>query len=300
MEPMTTRLIAGGALLAVLILGGWLSGGLTDEQAEQAKATLALEVPAQKAREQELAEPPSYTETPIYYRTELEATLAFLGLPDDVDATIARLEQPNVFFHPITRSAPVVLKAGETRTEQQLEITAVQEDLRVKRSGLESTSAHTLLRLHNVGSVPIAYWLVARSKDGGDCRMRAITQYDALVLGPDEQARISICSGSHAVEILDLRAMELTEIGARWIRQVPAQAFGLDEIAVRSHKPLKHVPPCSQVPVQDSAKRISAGPAQWEDMVDYYSRHDCNFYRWPEGYVRIVEPLTELPAKPNK
>lgn len=297
MEPMTTRLIAGVGLLAVLALGGWVSGGLTDEQAAEAKQILAREVAPERAREQALANPPSYTGTAVFYRTELEATLANLDMKLDVEVLLDRLRQPNTFYHPITRSAPVVLKAGELRTEQQVEITAIHEALRVQRSGLESTSAHTLVRLHNRSDSSLAYRLVARTHDGGDCKTRAITQYDALVLGPDEQARISICSGNHDVEIVDLRIMPVTEIGARWIRQVPAEALGLDEIEVRSHKPTKHVPPCSQVPVRETAKRLAKGEAQWEDFVDYYSRHDCNIYRWSPGYTRIVEPLTELPAR---
>jgi hypothetical protein len=215
----------------------------------------------------------------------------------DIDVLLDRLRQPNVFYHPITRSAPVVLKAGEPRTEQKLELTVIHEDLRVQRSGLETTSPHTLIRLHNRGALPLGYHLVARTSGGADCNSRAITQYDALVLGPDEQARISVCSGSHEVEILDLRLMELTELGARWIRQVPGAALGLDEIAIRGHKPSKHVPPCSQVPVKESVQQLEAGEAQWEDLVDYYSRHDCNIYRRPAGYVRIIEPLSELPVK---
>lgn len=295
MEPITTRLIAGAGLLVVLVLGGWLSGGLVDEQAAEGKAILAREVTAEQAREQALASPPRYTETAVYYQTELESTLAELDMKVDVDVLLDRLRQPNLFHHPITRSAPLVLKVGELRTEQQVEITVVQETLRVQRSGLETTGAHTLLRVHNRRDVPIAYRLVARTRDG-DCKTRAITQYDALVLDPDEQARISICSGDHDVEILDLRIMAITEIGARWIRQVPGEALGLDEIASRSHKPTKHVPPCSQVPVRDSAQRLASGEAQWEDLVDYYSRHDCNIYRWALGYTRIIEPLAELPA----
>lgn len=296
MEPMTTRVIAGAALFVVLILGAWRSGGLTDEEGAKAQEILAQEVAATEAREQALSQAPSYMQTPVYYRTELEATLTDLGMTVDVDVLLERLHQPNIFYQPISRSAPVILKSGEVRTEQSLELTAIQEDLRVQRSGLETTGAHTLLRLHNRGQVPLAYHLVARSQQGGDCNMRAITQYDALVLAPDEQARISVCSGSHDVEILDLRFMEVSELGARWIRQVPGRALGLDEIAIRGHKPSKHVPLCPLVPVEETALAISSGAAQWEDLVDYYSRHDCNFYRWPTGYERIVEPLGQLPA----
>ncbi len=49
------------------------------------------------------------------------------------------------------------------------------------------------------------------------------------------------------------------------------------------------------MPVQETAKLLETGKAQWEDVVDFYSRHDCNSYRWPARYTRIVEPLRELP-----
>lgn len=298
MEPMTTRLIAGGALIAVLILGGWAGSGLTDEPVAKAKELLAREVPPASARERALAAPPSYTETPVYYRTELEASLASLELEADVDTLLERLRQPNVFYHPITHGAPITMRAGESRTEQQLELVVLHEDLRVKRGGLESNSPHTLIQLTNVGQVALAYRLLARSKDGGDCKARAVTQYDALVLDPGETARVSICSGTHEVEVVDLRMMELDErIQVRWVRQIPPAAFGLDEIAIRSHKSAKTVPSCGHVPSQATAKQLMDGAAQWEDVVDFYSRHDCNIYRWPNSYERIASPLVELPAK---
>lgn len=299
MEPTTTRLIAGGGLVVVLALGGWAGSGLTDAYVAQAKELLAKEVAPERAREQALAAPPTYTETPVYYRTQLEASLATLELQTDVDALLEQLRQPNVFYHPITHGAPVTMKVGELRREQALELTVLHEELRIKRGGLESNSLHTLLSVVNQGSVALAYRLVARSKDGGDCKMRAITQYDALVLDPGESARISICSGTHEVELVDLRMMELAQpIQIRWIRQLPPLTLGLDEIAVRSHKSAKTVLSCGAVPSKDTARQLSAGVAQWEDVIDFYSRHDCNLYRWPESYARIVSPLVELPAKP--
>jgi hypothetical protein len=298
MEAMTTRLIAGACVVGVLVLGGWAGSGLTDVHVDAAKQLLAREIPPERAREQALAAPPSYTETPVYYRTQLEATLATLELQTDVDALLEQLRQPNVFYHPITHGAPVTMKVSETRREQALELVVVHEELRVKRGGLESNSLHTLLQVTNQGSVALAYRLVARSKDGGDCKLRAITQYDALVLDPGESARVSICSGTHEVELVDLRMMELAQpIQSRWIRQLPPATVGLDEIALRSHKSAKTVLSCG-VPSEETGKKIASGETQWEHVVDFYSRHDCNIYRWPDAYQRIVSPLAELPAKP--
>jgi hypothetical protein len=299
MEAMTTRLIAGAGVVAVVILGGWSGTGLMDEHVAKAKELLAQEIPPEYAREQALAAQPTYTDTPVYYRTQLEATLATLELQADVDALIEQLHQPNVFYHPISHGAPVTMKVGEVRREQSLALAVVHEELRIKRGGLESNSLHTLLQVTNQGSVALTYRLIARSKDGGDCKLRAITQYDAIVLDPGETARISICSGAHEVELVDLRMMELAQpIQIRWLRQLPPDTLGLDDIAQRSHKSAKTVLSCGAVPSEETGKKISGGAAQWEDVADFYSRHDCNLYRWPDAYERIVSPLAELPAKP--
>ena len=75
-----TRLIAGAAVLVALVLGGSRSGGLTDEEGEQAQALLAREVPPERAREAALTSQPKYTSNAVYYRSELEATLAKLDM----------------------------------------------------------------------------------------------------------------------------------------------------------------------------------------------------------------------------
>jgi hypothetical protein len=117
-----------------------------------------------------------------------------------------------------------------------------------------------------------------------------------MALIPGEKGEISVCAGSHAVEVRDLRIMEVSDLGALWVSKVPALAVGYDPVIARSHFPGAGIELCAELPSTEYANLIKFGEVAWEDIIDFYSRHDCEHYRWWRGYERIVEPLTRLPS----
>ena len=294
-----TRAIAGAALGLSLLIGGWTASDLTLATGAQVEAVMSKQVDPKTAQRKALAREASYEQSEAFYETRVEVAMAIYGDEAPATPSLEDLRQPNTFYQPITPGSPRSLGAGESLREGPLAMSVQVEELIADQRGIRSKTKHTLAKVRNQGSVPVAYFLDLRKEGGGECRVRALTRFDAMVLEPGEQAEISICSGEHRVEVTDLRILELTAPGAIWIDKIPPQAVGLSTTVTRAHEPGRNIVMCTELPVADYAKRIAEGTLRWEDLIDFYSRHDCEQFRPPTDYRRAVEPLASLPVVPK-
>jgi len=288
------RMLAGLGLISSLALGGWVASQLTLDTALAAETVMAKRIPPKQAQRQALEFEASHTLSEKFYRAQLDEIVEQRGLPAPDHA---RLLAPNPFLHAASPGAPQRIAVGASLREGGLSLRVKIEVMDVERGGMRTRSEHTLVQVENVGATPLAYFLAARGRDG-DCRIRAVTRLDVMVLLPGERGAISICPGVHAVELTDLRIMEVTALGAMWLRKIPPRAVGHDPISVRSHDPGPDVELCAEIPAAELGARVSAGEIAWEDLIDFYSRHDCRHYSWWPGYTRAVEPLERLPVIP--
>jgi hypothetical protein len=292
MTENLTRGIAGVGVVVVLAIGGYVGSRLGLDLSDKVDLALTHRVSAEQAQAKALDKQASYHTSEAFYQTRVDEAVEKHGLSKP---ELASLREPNTFYQPITLSDPKLVAPGSSLREAGLELAIVVDTIAVERRGMRTKTQQTMARVRNVGDKPLAYWIDMRSRSS-DCGVRALTHYDALVLLPDETAEISVCSGSHEVEVIDMRVLELTELGAVWVDKLPPQALGLDDVAVRSHAPGSGVEVCTEMPVAEFARLLKSGDSQWEDIIDFYSRHDCDHYRWWPGYKRVIEPLAELPA----
>jgi hypothetical protein len=294
MEAVATRSVAGAGLALSLAFGGWVGARMTLETADAVDIALARRIDPDQAQRAALQQKASYEDTEEYYQIRIDEAVDRYGM---TPPTREQLLEPNTFFHVASSGDTRLLAPGASLRQAGLSISIKVEDIDVERGGIRTKNTHTLAMVRNIGDKPLAYFLQLRSRTG-DCKLRALTRYDAMVLMPDEEAEISVCSGSHEVEITDMRVLEVTELGALWVSKLPPQAVGLDDVSGRSHHPGSGIDVCAELPALRFASLIKDGQAKWEDIVDFYSRHDCDHYRWWPEYKRIVDPLTRLPALP--
>ena len=276
----------------ILLWGGYTASRLTLETADLVDVALAKRMDPKQAQRDALAKEASYLDETEYYTSSVSDDLAAYEV---ADPGFERLRQPNKFHEVVSTGAPRTIAPGTSLLEHGLKITIRVEEIKVQRRGISTRSQHTVAVIENVGDEALAYFLQLRSMSG-ECRMQAMQRYNTMALSPGQKGEISVCSGSHAVEVLALRLMEVTELGAIWISKVSPLAVGHDDLAARSHDPGTGLQMCAEIPAVDFARRIEAGEMRWEDLVDFYSRHNCEHFRWWPGYTRIVEPLAQLPA----
>lgn len=290
-----TRSIAVAALGLSLVVGGWTGWRLTRGTAAEVEAALAEQVDAETAQREALQRKAAYEDSEAYYETRIAEAVEAHGVEAP---TLDRLRQANTLYHPVSLSAPKVLEAGSARSFGPLRLRVVTRELTLEQGGIRTKNIHTLLVLENTGELPLAYRLGARKASAGKCSVRALTRFDAVVIDPGAKLEISICGGEHAVEITELRMLELTELGALWVRQIPALALGVSRETAKVHDPGAKIEQCTELPITDYQRWLATQQAAWEDIVDFYSRHDCNSYRWWKGYERAVEGVESLPVLP--
>ncbi|MFO7563247.1 MAG: hypothetical protein R6X02_11440 [Enhygromyxa sp.] len=292
MDAALPRSIAGAGLALSLALGGWITSRLTLDVAAAVETTMARRISPKQARRQALATEASYAKSETLYQTRLDDAVAEHGV---AAPGRERLLAPNTFFHVASPGDPRRLAPGASLREAGLELRVRTEVVPTERRGMRIRAEHTLVDVENVGTTPLAYFVDLHAADS-DCQIRALTRFNAMALLPGDKGELSVCAGSHEVEVRDLRIMEVTELGALWVSKVPAIAVGYDHVIARSHFAGPGIQSCAGLPGTDYVNRIKAGELAWEDLIDFYSRHDCEHYRWWPGYRRIVEPLGKLPA----
>ena len=295
-----------GLIVAGVAVVGGAGFGLSkvlDRQGEKAEvrakaaAQAVIEAKAEPKVEDLLAEfeaPKSVEEYAALYEAHVAKASKLAGIPP---LALAELRKPNAYYNPVSRSSPKILGPSKSMREGPLTLKVRVSTLSIDRRNIRSKGLHTILDIHNTGSVPLAYRLLMRKADGGECMSPALINYDAIVIEPDQHFEISVCSGQQKVEIIDLRMLEVTQLGALWLRQLPPQALGLIGMAARAHDPGPGVYHCTE-DAAELTRAIEEGEIAWEDIVDYYSRHDCALYPWWSAYERAEQPLASLPAPP--
>ena len=292
MKTAVARLLAGVAVLAAVGVGVALASTLTRDSETAVDALLASRVSPDDAQRDALALEPSYRSSEAFYRTRVDEAAAAL---DIAAPSLDDLRAVNAFEHTIP-TRPRELAIGEDFTAGGLKVAIELRALTVMQRGVQRDSEHTLAVVRNIGARPLAYRLRLRAVPNSGCERRALTRYDAIVLAPGERAEISVCTGARPVELLELRTLEVSEIGALWLRKLPPQALGSDEETARAHASTSDVEICAGIPAVSYAQQLADGGVQWEDIADFYSRHDCEHYRWSAGYVRATQAVEQLPV----
>lgn len=294
-DPLVrNRALAGAAVLAVVVLGGYQSGAVARGTEAKVAQLREKEVSAQDAQRMALARDLTFKKQQGYFEAELEADFKAFGLtPISMD----QLKAPNVFVHAL--QSPITLSAGRTWSSEHLKIRASIEKVNFQKSGARVLARHSVATVTNKSSKPVAYHMRVRSAKRGHCKVRGARVHNAMALRPGESAEVVVCAGTGAIKVEDVRVLEVTPLGALYVSKVPPVAVGHDAVTSRVHQPFGKHEKCSKVPAVKITNWIKVGRMKWEDVVDFYSRHNCERVQVHADYRLATEPLDTLPAVPG-
>lgn len=156
-----------------------------------------------------------------------------------------------------------------------------------------------MLSIENRTSTPLAYRIdTSISKGGRKCAEKTNLSHNAMVVAAGATERRSECGyvkGSK-LTLTRVETLALSPLSAAYVSAVPPIAVVLDARATKGHRPVG-VDLCSLMPSQSLAKAVSDGRTTWRDMVDFYARHRCQSYRFPDGYQAFAQDDAQpLPA----
>lgn len=146
-----------------------------------------------------------------------------------------------------------------------------------------------VLVIANPGEADLAYDVVTTPSYGtGACSRRTVLPFNAMVVAHHGEEKRSECiyRSGMVLGIERVETLELSPLESYYVSRVPPQAVGLELRLAQGHKPSLPggVSVCNIAMSQSIRSALESGTVQWRDLVDFYARHRCDTYRFPEDY----------------
>jgi hypothetical protein len=144
-----------------------------------------------------------------------------------------------------------------------------------------------VLDVENLGRDELAYQIVTRPGiNPAACHNREILVHDGMVLAPRARARRSECGYRDDLEIdvIRVETVALPRLSGWYVSRLPPTAVHVDTRFTRGHKPYSGAPACNVLMSQAIRAGLETGSIEWRDLVDFYARHRCDTYQFPQGY----------------
>lgn len=160
-----------------------------------------------------------------------------------------------------------------------------------------------ILTIQNTTDQYLAYRVSSRPSQGTrPCHDKSDFAHNAIALGPGEKIRRSECIYKSGWRLLidQVETIALPKLSYFYVSALSPVAVGLDRLATRGHRAVGGRAPCQtfQSAVLDDALRT--GATTWRDLIDFYARHPCQVYTFPNGYKAFeTDGERPLPAVGN-
>jgi hypothetical protein len=252
--------LAAGAVLAIGIFAGRFGGGLA--------------LPAKPPP----PAPPSGTSSELLTRSSVSPSVYLDYIAND--AQTAGVHTPTL--EELSRKLPYrvddvrhVLEVGEP----PLELAGVR--LRAVRA-IEGLA----LEIENITATNIAYQVATTPIPAGRCNAASVLPFNAMTIARD-QIETRIECGWHdgiALAVTKVETLEVMPLSAWYLNHLPPSVLGIEPRLLRGHRaPDASVRCVSSVP-QAVRSGLERGEIGWRDLVDFYARHRCETYQFPNKY----------------
>jgi hypothetical protein len=146
-----------------------------------------------------------------------------------------------------------------------------------------------VLVIDNPGERDLAYDIVTKPSYGTSaCNQRTIVAFNAMVVAAHAAEKRSECiyRSGMVLGIERVETLELAPLQTYYVSRVPPQAVGIELRLAQGHRPSLPggVSVCNIAMSQSIRAGLENGTFGWRDLVDFYARHRCDTYRFPEDY----------------
>lgn len=244
--------------------------------------------------------PPVLTKTTItsyrykvgFYRSLVEEDAKKIGL---ILEDTKGLWKSNAHF--IEFSGNQRLTVGGTLETNHLRLRAVNEKIWVGEEGQGYRTEHMVLQIANKTDQYLAYRVL--TEIGGKCRGKGMIQHNAIALKPNEQIERTECLLSPAnLVIKQVEVLEISPLGYYYVSRLEPQGIQLDVRTSEGHHIPGNLKLCRFIPWREIQSNLDRGETQWHDVIDFYSRHNCDEYTFFTAYHWREQPPKQLPVRP--
>ena len=162
-----------------------------------------------------------------------------------------------------------------------------------------------VLVIDNPGEMDLAYDVVTSPSYGTSaCGQRSVLSFNAMVVAKHGEEKRSECvyRSGMVLGLERVETLELAPLQSYYVSRVPPQAVGLELRLAQGHRPSlpAGVPVCNISMSQRIRSGIEGGTIGWRDLVDFYARHRCDTYGFPDDYRAFTrDGERPLPVVPN-
>jgi len=224
-----------------------------------------------------------------FYKAQLDDDTKRFGLPP---VTVAELAKPLPYA--VELAKPKRLKADHDKLEtDSLRLqTHVRKEWAMTANGQGFKYEHMILEITNKLDRPVAYLVETSVPKPEKCKSKGAMPHNAVVLGPLESLQRTECLWNPGMEltIKRIETLALTDLGYQYVSRLVPQQILLDDRTSAGHTPAKGQKPCAFIPWRDIQADATAKTGGWDDVIDFYARHNCDEYSYWRGYQRWTAP----------
>lgn len=283
--------IGMGVAAAAVLGGGVFLAGKIERDSRARVADYAAAAPLDAVPEPEEVDDRAFVEQ-AFDKGVVEDAKALGVAIDGVESVYAAQA------HVVELAAPMVLSPGRSWSSDRLQISAVVEKVKYQKHGAMVSARHAIAVVQNVSDVPLAYHVRVTSEARGRCDVHGARQHNAMALMPGEKAEIVVCAGGGKIRLMHAETLQISELGHRYLSRVPPRAAGVGSLSSHAHAPPAGSTLCETVDAAGLSRSIREGTVRWVDIVDFYSRHSCDRFRFFPTYRHSGDVLDKLPAQP--
>lgn len=206
------------------------------------------------------------------------------------DSRTLRIEPPTTpadlsraFTHERWEEGTTLSVRGKSRSTEVLGLRLV-----LSLQDIEGTPQRQMvLTIKNTTDAHLAYRIQTQPTRGANsCSGKSDFAHNAVALAPGETIRRAECiykSGSK-LRVSAVDTVQLPALSYFYVSQLPPSALGLELRTARGHRSAAGRQACQVFKSAVLEEDLRSGRTGWIDLVDFYARHPCTIYSFPNGY----------------
>jgi len=211
----------------------------------------------------------------------------------------ARIKRGNPYFVEFTGDQ--ILRPGNKLETRHLVLQALQQKIWVGETGGQGfRSDHLVLSVANKTRKHLAYRVITSVR--GFCQGKGTIAQNALALRPGEKISRTECllrSGG-TLRVMEVEVMEVSPLGYYYVSRLKPGQIRMPRRSSEGHENPKDLPTCRILPWRAIESGMRRDEVRWRDVVDFYSRHNCDEYTFFVGYRYKTKGPGRLPVAPPK
>ena len=229
-----------------------------------------------------------------YYRSLVEEDAKKVGVRKE---QTRELWGANPYFAEFAGSQR--LKPGEVLETTHLRLQASSQKVWVGEEGDGYRTEHVVLQIENRTERHLVYRV--QTEISGKCGAKGVLLHNALALKPRERQERTECleNGAGPLVIKRVEVLQVSPLGYYYVSRIDPTGLRMNRRASEGHQAPGRLAPCKLLPWRVIEAALEHKDIRWHDVIDFYSRHNCDEYTYFTGYKWTGKPHKRLPAVPS-